>query len=328
MEISSQNVFSSPKGFGSEKSSDSGKSKKLSENRYTPTRNEEQGSRFVFSICQDSLEIPKPRSKLIEFRQLRDGEEKQVIMPLFFHSKGSMMHQRQSSLKPVAKKRRDIGEMLLNLRAKTKGEFKSSLKSENKVKKHKTVSFCSQIEQLSPDSLMSSVVYVGDKQVLEDSLESCSRKSNSTNLPMTSNEHSCNKTEKFPETTTSTQQNLEHLEELEEEEEEEEEEGEGEENSENLSELGNKPEFHFESEVRSSLNNREVEFNEYSNIAYCEKCKKEVVTAVEFQRIRGQSCAEVTEWLLCWVFPDCMYKRKKLLHTCPNCNFEIARIDW
>lgn len=314
MEISSQNVFSSPKAPSSIHSSDSSKSKKLSENRYTPTRNEEQGSRFVFSICQDSLEIPKPRSKLIEFKQLRDGEEKQVIMPLFFHGKKSHLHQRQSSLKPVIKNKRDIGELLLNLRAKPKP--KSSLKSANKVKKHKTVSFCSQIEHLSPDSLVNSIVYVGDKQVLDDSLESCSHKSNSTNLPLMSNEHFNNKSEKFPETTTSTQQNVEHLDELEEE------------NSEKLIEFDKKPEFQFESEVRSSLNNREVEFNEYSNIAYCEKCVKEVVTAVEFQRMHGQSCGEVTEWILCWVFPDCMYKRKKLVHSCPNCGFEIARIDW
>lgn len=316
MESVSQNVFSSPKAVPSVQSSDSSKSKKLSENRYTPCSGKENGSGFVLSICQDSLEIPRPKSRLIEFKQFRDGEEKQVIMPLFFHNKKSPLHrhQRQSSLKPIIKHKRDISELLSNLRSKPKP--KSSLKSSNKAKKHKTVSFCSQIEHLSPESLINSIIFVGEKQILEDSLENISHKSNSTNLPLASNEQLDHKTDKFPETTTSTQQNLEHLEELEEE------------FSENLIEFSQQPKFQFEVDVRTSLNNKDVEFNEYSNVAYCEKCKKEVVTAVMFEKVKGESCGEITEWILCWVFPDCMYKRKKLVHKCPNCGFEIAKIDW
>jgi uncharacterized protein YuzB (UPF0349 family) len=313
MEILKENVFGSPKASELASPGDSGRSKRLSETRYTPTRNEEPA--FYLSICQDSLELPRPESKLVEFKQTRHGEEKHIIMPLFFHNKRPTLHQRQSSLKPVFQKDCDIGQLLLDLREKPKP--KSSLKSNPKVKKQKTVSFCSQIEQLSPDSVANSVVFLGEKEVLEDSLEITGQKSYvSTNVPMISNENYETKCEKVPDTNTSTQQNLENLEEFQSE------------SSQHLIEFNQQHKFQFESDVRSSLHNREVEFNEYSNIAFCEVCNKEIVTAVSFEKARGQSCGEMTEWILCWVFPDCMYKKRKLLHKCPHCGFEIARIDW
>ena len=313
MEILKENVFGSPKASDLASPSDSVKSKRLSETRYTPTRNEEPA--FYLSICQDSLELPRPESKLVEFRQSRHGKEKSVIMPLFFHNKRGSSHQRNSSLKSSGKKDCDLGQLLLDLREKPKP--KSSFKSGLKIKKHKTVSFCSHIEQLSPDSVANSVIFVGDKDAFEDSLEMNTHKSlGSTNAPMNSNEHYEAKCEKVPDTNTSTQQNIENIEEF------------HSDSTQNLIEFNQNNKFQFETDVRTSLNNREVEFNEYSTIAFCDKCCKEVVTAVSFEKTRGQSCGEMTEWILCWVFPDCMYKKKKLLHRCPNCGYDIARIDW
>ena len=46
----------------------------------------------------------------------------------------------------------------------------------------------------------------------------------------------------------------------------------------------------------------------------------------KFQKVKGKSCSEVTEWVLCWVFPACMYKNKRIVHKCPNCGLEIANL--
>lgn len=311
METESSNVFKSPTSPDSIQGSSSSKVKvRLSEIRYTPTRNDQEGlSKFILDICQDSLEIPRPKSRLIEFTQLRDGDEKprQIMMPLFFRAKSSPTHQRQGSLKPILKpKKSNITEILLNLREKP--EPKSSLKK-SETKKQKTVSFCSQIELSSPDTFQNSVVFIGDDEVFEDSLEKCIGKSGLATMANSILHEPWCKIEKFPETTTSTLQNLEI-------------------NDETDVAFEPSKKFLYEEEVRISLSNKEVEFNEFSTVAYCKNCEKEIVTAVSFEKVKGESCADVTEWILCWVFPACMYKNKKIVHKCPACACEIAIIDY
>lgn len=271
-------------------------------------------------ICQDSLELPRPLSKLIEYTEVREGEDKprQVFMPVFFRTTRSPSHQRQGSLNPVLNgKKSNLSEILLSLREKPKP--KSSLKNPEGSKKQKTVSFCSLLEMSSPEALTNSVIYLGEKtekEICEDSLEQDSNKSEfTTTANSLNNEHIENKPEKIPDTATSTQQNLELREESEEE-------------PQSPISFEEAPRFPFEEEVRSSMGNREIEFNEFSTVAFCEKCDKEIVTAVSFEKVKGEGCGSMTEWILCWALPACMYRKKKLIHKCPNCGFDIAKFDW
>ena len=311
METESPNVFFSPNSSESAYGSASSKGKvRLSEIRYTPTRKDEEGQRtFMLDICQDSLEIPKPKSRLIEFTQIRDGEDKprQVIMPLFFHNKDVNKHQRQASLKPVnTEKESPISKILMNFREKP--QPRSSLKKTENLKKPKTVSFCSQIDLSSPESVLDSVIFIGEEK-REDSFQENSGKSG---LATTANtiiqENWEKKSEKAPETTSSTQQNIEIHD-----------------DNEIIFELNKS--FPYEEEVRTSIIKREEEFNEFSTIAYCKVCQREIVTAVSFEKVKGQGCVDVTQWILCWILPACMYKNKKLVHKCPFCADEIAKID-
>ena len=308
METGSPNVFRSPTSSDSLQGSGSSKVKiRLSEIRYTPVRTKDSGlATFMLDICQDSLEIPRPRSKLIEFTQIIDGEDtpRHIIMPLFFNSKQSPSHQRQASLKHINRsKPNTITDLLQNLREKPKP--KSSLKHSDSGKKQKTVSFCSQLELSSPDTLANSVIYVGNPGELEDSLEKIEKSVGATTANSDLHEHWKHVIEKAAETATSTLQNAEL-------------------HDENEIIFENPKEFHFEQEVRSSLANKEIEFNEFSTVAFCGKCEKEIVTAVSYEKIKGQGCVDVTEWILCWVFPACMYTNKKLVHKCPLCNSSIS----
>ena len=85
--------------------------------------------------------------------------------------------------------------------------------------------------------------------------------------------------------------------------------------------------FHFEEEVRNSLGSKELEFNEFSTIAFCSYCKKEIVTAVSYEKIKGESCGDITQWILCWALPACMYKNKRLVHKCSLCGEVLAQVD-
>lgn len=309
METDSPNVFHSPNSSESLPQSSSSKGKiRLSEVRYTPSQSKDQGlSTFVLDICQDSLEFPKAKSRLIEFSQMVDGEDKprQVMMPLFFHAKNSPSHQRHTSLKQINKAKQTISEILENIRDRP--QPKSSLKTGESSKKSKTVSFCSQIELSSPDTLQNSVIHLPYDEILEDSLENIGKSTGATSA----NSIFPDKLDgKVPETTTSTQQNVEFHDESEES---------------HLILVASK-EFPFEEEVRTSLALREEEFNEFSTVAYCKSCNKEIVTTVTYEKIKGQGCSEVTEWLLCWVFPACMYKNKRIVHKCPICHYPIVTL--
>ena len=156
----------------------------------------------------------------------------------------------------------------------------------------------------SLESVVNSVIYVGNEGELEDSLEKYEKSGVTTMANSDVHEQWEHKIEKVVETATSTQQNIEL-------------------HDENEIIFETAKEFHFEQEVRSSLANKEIEFNEFSTVAFCGKCEKEIVTIVSYEKIKGQGCVDISEWVLCWIFPACMYKNKKLVHKCPLCNGNI-----
>lgn len=301
--------------------------------RYTPIINKEEKGVTLLELFQDSLEITRPKSRLIDFT---DSESKPG--PSFDFPGGSNIgHQRKSSLS-IARPS-SISEMLLKLREKPKQ--KSSLKHSKAIKKQKTVSFCSHIEMNSPDNLLESVIFLGTKNLLEDSLEgehsaqvyqtvdTLDIESPTTDLTKTlvpeavkvqnpvgssiattAHEVSYSKIERISDTTQSTQQNLDLN------------------DSCHAGVIENRKKFIFEEDIRNSLPVREIEFNEYSTVAYCSKCEKETVTEVGFEKIKGENCADITEWIICWMMPACMYRKKMLVHRCALCKDEIFKAEY
>lgn len=264
----------------------------LSIQRYTPSQRDEEKGTSLMELFQDSLEMPRIASRLLEFSE-NHGETRENLLV--------KPSQRKPSLSIISKPS-TISELLQNLREKPK----SSLKSKSKLKKQKTVSFCSQIELSSPDTLMDSVVFTGTKPIFEDSLEMLPEKStlatvnNSifqdiTNLPL----------ERNSDSTSSTQQ-AEFI----------------------KNTLDDKHIFKYEEEVQESFAMREMEFNEYSTVAYCNSCSKETVTEVVFEKYKGQGCSDITEWVICWVLPVCMTRKKVIIHNCAVCKNEIFRADY
>lgn len=157
---------------------------RLSERRYTPTespRSEQEGFRSSILVV-DSLEVSKPHSRLIQFMHQRPGDDKprQIMLPMFFHTKPNRTHKRQASLS-IPTEPNTLNQILDNL-----GNFqKSNLKRENSAGKRKTVSFCSEVDNFaianrftsaghSPEpSMLDSIVFTGaeDPETLMDSLE-------------------------------------------------------------------------------------------------------------------------------------------------------------
>ena len=287
MEIQNLNFFYSEDSLDSEKFESSKKFKKCSL-RYTPTRPEEEKSVSLMDLFQDSLEIPRPKSRLIKFSEI------QRALP-----------QKSESLRSSNPKnlngRTPITEMLLKLREKPKP--KSSLKNSINIQKQKTVSFCSQIELSPPETVTDSVVFVGIKEIFEDSLEVEPDKST---LATSSNSLICDITKS--EKSENSRQNLEN-------------------DEYEQVHFDDKDSILFE-EIRTSLTIKESEFNEYSTIAYCKTCLKETVTEVSFEKVKGDDCVDITEWIICWVLPACMYRKKLLIHRCPCCKDEIYKTEF
>ncbi|OMJ69634.1 hypothetical protein SteCoe_32588 [Stentor coeruleus] len=299
--------------------------------RYTPIINKEEKGASLLEMFQDSLEITRPKSRLIDFT-----EAESKAGPSFEFPRSSKAgHQRKSSL--TIARPSSISEMLLKLREKPKQ--KSSLKHSKAIKKQKTVSFCSHIEMNSPDNLLESVVFLGTKNLLEDSLEGENsaqvyqtvdtldiespttdltktlipeniKPQNSNISSTTTNEVSYFKIERISDTTQSTQQNLDLN------------------DSCHAGVIENRKKFIFEEDIRNSLPVREIEINEYSTVAYCNKCEKETVTEVGFEKIKGENCADITEWIICWMMPACMYRKKMLVHRCALCKDEIFKAEY
>ena len=251
-------------------------------------------------LFQDSLELPRIASRLLEFPEKPEGSHKILAE----NQSPTKIHQRKTSLADVSKPS-TITELLQQFREQPKP--KSSLKSSEKIKKQKTVSFCSQIELSSPDTVMDSVVFTGTKQIFEDSLEIEPDKSTlatATNsiLQDTSN----SRLERNSDSSSTAPQLGEAQRDL----------------------FNARTQFQYEEEVRVSLGIRESEFNEYSTVAYCNRCEKEIVTEVSFEKVKGQGCLDITEWIVCWVLPVCMYPKKLLIHKCSLCKDEIFKAEF
>lgn len=294
MEIQSPNIL---KSFDSQGRNSFKSSSRSSVIRYTPNEVKEERSVTLMELFQDSLEVPRTKSRLLNF-----NEKENLPIP----QKSVLTHSRKHSLNHYSKPN-SISEMLSNLREKPKP--KSSLKHNVAIKKHKTVSFCSHIELSSPDTVIDSVIFC-NKQILEDSLEVDQEKSIlATTVNSTLQELPTVKYEKHPDTTMSTQQNVEITESTPEIEE-------------------TRKTFEYEEDIRRNLTARELEFNEFSTIAYCNSCNKETVTQVGFEKVRGTGCIDITEWLICWVMPACMYRKKVLVHSCSFCKSEIMKLEY
>lgn len=294
MEIQSPNIL---KSFDSQGRLSFKSSSRSSVIRYTPNEVKEEQSITLMELFQDSLEVPRAKSRLLNFQEKENHPEPDKLL---------LSHTRKHSLNHYSKPS-SITEMLQNLREKPKP--KSSLKHNEAIKKYKTVSFCSQIELSSPDTIIDSVVFC-NKQILEDSLEVGQEKSIlATTVNSTLQDFILNKCEKFPDTTTSTLQNMEI--------------------SESTPEIEEtRKTFEYEEDVQRNLTVRDLEFNEFSTIAYCSKCCKETVTQVGFEKVKGSGCIDITEWIICWIMPACMYRKKVLVHSCSFCNAEIMKLEY
>ena len=307
MEIQSPCILKSADLFENQRIDSSVKSSNsLSGLRYTPSRNQEEKSISLMDLFQDSLEISKPSSRLLEFNE--KGNNSSLINESFqkMNSNNIKTHQRKASLS-IGQKPATLTEMLLKLREKPKP--KSSLKGNEKIKKQKTVSFCSQIELSSPDTLMDSVVFIGAKEIFEDSLELEPDKSTiATATNSLIQDTSNSRLERNSDTTASTLPNLD-IQEF------------------NKAIIEDRKNFSYEEDVRASLGFRESEFNEFSTVAFCHNCQKETVTEVSFEKIKGEGCGDIAEWIACWILPVCMYRKKLLLHKCAVCKEEIFKTE-
>jgi hypothetical protein len=267
--------------------------KSFSCTRYPPSKNDEEKSTSLLELFQDSLEISGPKSRLIQFFDppgTNNSKEK---------AKKAAASTRAASLKKLASPG-GITEMLLNLREKP--ARKSSLKNSIKIKKQKTVSFCSEIELSSPKTIIDSVIFLGNNNILEDSLEIQYNKSLKSQLDDS-------KVYKNSDSTSSTQHNLDNTGPVQ-------------------AEFHEKNKFLFEEDFRTSLRLREPEFSDFSIVAFCKPCAKETVTEVSFEKIKGESCSDITEWIMCWMMPACMYKKKFILHKCAVCKHEIFKSEY
>jgi hypothetical protein len=71
-----------------------------------------------------------------------------------------------------------------------------------------------------------------------------------------------------------------------------------------------------------------VEFDEFPAIVYCERCRKEVVTSVRLEKPNSEKgIMGKMQWKVCWWVPACLFSGSELVHRCPSCNFELARIE-
>ena len=68
--------------------------------------------------------------------------------------------------------------------------------------------------------------------------------------------------------------------------------------------------------------------------AYCPNCDEEILTTIEksFSRYQyliasGLFFSLVGFICCCWMIPYCMDDWKDVLHTCPNCNYEIGKYE-
>lgn len=326
----------------------------LSERKLSPTQDPNQipeegfSSSIIKDLCSDSLEMPRPHSKLLQFTQKKPGESRprQILLPVFFHSKTPPKERELSVPSGLS----NINSILENLRESSRP--RSNIKNSKSTHK-KTVSFNEEENNekiiFDPDSVVlgeeeKKQQFSADSLEVEESKGSGSMATTATapnsiaeprinerlSTVFTSSESFTNKRklaecsvhiEKLiPEeekrgvyTTTAATVTTQGL-------------------HDNCEETPNffteRELFEYEQEVKASgaLHSLVPEFGDFPTVAYCTECSKEVVTKVCLEKDSTRTSFSKLEFVFCCCLPTWLHKHKALVHRCSFCNAEIAQI--
>ncbi|CAG9315830.1 unnamed protein product [Blepharisma stoltei] len=313
---------------------------------------ERQGTEFsssaIFGFSRNSTEKIHPHSKLLRITQMRPGDRRprEILLPIFYHQRHTPKYREHANLS-MQTEPKSLSQILEGLRENPRSKFGS--RSRVHRSNRKRVSFgsdlgdpieiegFSSIGRSSGQSFFDSILSIPkdkdkfsnsslDSLEIEEIIPTKAKESmatiptatNSVAEPKSSAIYPLSKNqamqlveeEKIITTqagTVSTQGNVDN---------------------EEVPDLFYEREvFEYEQEAKASSVFQQVsEFNEYPAVIYCENCKKEIITTVKPEIKQEKGFFKKLDSFLCCC-SNLWMKSHVLVHSCPICNQEIAKVS-